>query len=106
MTKSRILLTLFLSFVAVTAASAQDDDDRVLKLAEPDFTLIILPTSLRLPVHGSAFRVTHRFTRPLSSDSCPNSVWGDALRLASSARTGLAHRVAIAPTPPSVQHRA
>ena len=105
MTKSRILLTVFLSFVAVTAAYAQDDDDRVLKLAEPDFTLIGLPTSLRLPVHGSAFRVTHRFTRPLSCDTCPNSVWGDALGLDSGARIGLEYRFGIAPNAEVVVHR-
>jgi hypothetical protein len=106
MTKMRILLTVILSFVAMTAAYAQDDDDRVLKLAEPDFTLISLPTSLRLPMHGSAFRVTHRFTRPLSCDTCPNSVWGDALGLDSGARIGLEYRFGIAPNAEVVVHRA
>ena len=49
------------------AAQASDaDDDTALKPAEPDFTLISLPTSLRLPKYKSAFRVTHRFTRPLN----------------------------------------
>ncbi|HEX9709987.1 MAG TPA: DUF5777 family beta-barrel protein [Candidatus Thermoplasmatota archaeon] len=33
--------------------------------AIPDFTSINLPTTLRLPRHKVAFRVTHRFARPL-----------------------------------------
>jgi hypothetical protein len=106
MTKTPILLTLLLSLLAATAASAQDDDDRVLKLAQPDFTLVSLPTSLRLPVRGSAFRVTHRFTRPLSCEGCPNSVWGDALGLDSGARIGLEYRFGIAPNTEVVVHRA
>jgi hypothetical protein len=105
MTKTPILSTLLFLLLAATAASAQDDDDRVLKLAEPDFTLISLPTSLRLPVHGSAFRVTHRFTRPLSCEACPNSVWGDALGLDSGARIGLEYRFGIARNTEVVVHR-
>src|SRR2546426_3166701 len=49
------------------AAQDQGDPDRDLHLAQPDFTLITLPTTLRLPRFKSAFRVTHRFTRPLGS---------------------------------------
>lgn len=33
--------------------------------SQPDFTLVGLPTTLRVPKYRSAFRVTHRFTRPL-----------------------------------------
>ena len=33
--------------------------------AEPDFTVVDLPTNLRLPRHKLAFRLTHRFGRPL-----------------------------------------
>ncbi len=33
--------------------------------AIPDFTTINLPTTLRLPRHKLAFRITHRFARPL-----------------------------------------
>jgi Membrane bound beta barrel domain (DUF5777) len=106
MTKTRILWTVILSLLAATAGYAQDDDDRVLKLAEPDFTLISLPTSLRLPEHGSAFRVTHRFTRPLSCDTCPNSVAGDAFGLDSGARIGLEYRFGLAPNAEVVVHRA
>jgi hypothetical protein len=41
-----------------------DPDVRVDAL-QPDFDLAALPTTLRMPVHKLAFRVTHRFTRPL-----------------------------------------
>jgi hypothetical protein len=44
---------------------ADYDHDLDLDRAEPDFTLIDLPTNLRLPRHGFAFRLTHRFARSL-----------------------------------------
>jgi hypothetical protein len=47
------------------AADPDEDPDADVNLAQPDFTLAALPTSLRLPRHRSAFRVTHRFGRPL-----------------------------------------
>ena len=51
-----------------TATSAvQDDPDRDVNLAQPDFNLAALPTTLRLPKYGSAFRITHRFGRPLGA---------------------------------------
>jgi hypothetical protein len=110
MTKTtRILTTLVLSLLAATVSYAQaddDGDDKVLKLAEPDFTLISLPTSLRLPVHGSAFRVTHRFTRPLNCDLCPNSLAGDAFGLDYGARIGLEYRYGILPNTEIGVHRA
>jgi hypothetical protein len=83
-----LMVQLFMA-VSVAGAFAQDEDDRVLKLAEPDFTLISLPTSLRAPRGKGAFRVTHRFTRPLDCDQCANSVWGDAFGLDNGARIGL-----------------
>lgn len=50
---------------ASAAAQAKERDDAVLDRAQPDFTLVNLQTSLRLPKYKSAFRVTHRFTRSL-----------------------------------------
>jgi hypothetical protein len=41
-----LLFVAVLAFVAPHAALAADDDAAVLKPAEPDFTLINLPTSL------------------------------------------------------------
>jgi hypothetical protein len=52
---------------ADTVIATQDDDDPDLdvNLAQPDFTLVGLPTTLRMPKGKFAFRVTHRFGRPL-----------------------------------------
>jgi len=36
---------------------------------QPDFALAALPTTLRMPAHKLAFRVTHRFTRSLGEGS-------------------------------------
>jgi hypothetical protein len=47
---------------AADVAAADDaDDDTVLDPAEPDFVLVNLPTSMRLPRHTGNFRLTHRF---------------------------------------------
>lgn len=48
------------------AAQADDDDpDLDVNVAQPDFTIVALPTTLRMPKGKFAFRVTHRFGRPL-----------------------------------------
>jgi hypothetical protein len=46
---------------ASQSAAAAVDDEGSLQLAEPDFRVIALPTTLRLPRHGSNFQLTHRF---------------------------------------------
>ena len=51
-------------------SDAQDKpvvNDRAVNPSQPDFTIIGLPTTLKMPRFGSAFRVTHRFTRSLGS---------------------------------------
>jgi len=45
--------------------AADDDPDRDINVSQPDFTVITLPTTLRLPRMRSAFRLTHRFARSL-----------------------------------------
>jgi len=50
---------------SATSAAATDPDDLEVDKSEPDFTVIDLPTNLRLPRHKLAFRLTHRFSRPL-----------------------------------------
>lgn len=42
-------------------APLDEDDDAVLDPAEPDFTVINLPTTYVLPRHKGHFRITHRF---------------------------------------------
>ena len=109
-TAMRTIFTLTLSLLLLSTGSyAQnndDGDDRALKLAEPDFTLISLPTSLRLPVNGSEFHLTHRFTRPLSCDLCPNSLAADAFGMDFGARIGLEYRYGILPNTQIGVHRA
>jgi hypothetical protein len=52
---------------ATTTTTTDDDPDLDFDPLQPDFTIINLPTTLRLPRHKSAFRVTHRFGRPLGA---------------------------------------
>jgi hypothetical protein len=63
------LLALALGAMIAPAASAQtadeEDPDLEVNVAQPDFNLAALPTNLRLPRGKFAFRVTHRFARPL-----------------------------------------
>ena len=91
----RLLAALAVTLTLSPAAFAQqDEDDAVLKLAEPDFTLVGLPTSLRLARFKSAFRVTHRFTRPLGQGDF-GDLAGDLFGIDSGALIGLEYRFGI-----------
>jgi hypothetical protein len=70
------------------------DPDRNLNFSQPDFTIITLPTTLRLPRYRSAFRVTHRFGRPLGAGDI-GDLAGDLFGLDSGAVIGLEYRYAI-----------
>jgi hypothetical protein len=48
------------------ASDPGDDPDRDVNVAQPDFALGALPTTLRLPKFGLAFRMTHRFAEPIA----------------------------------------
>ena len=64
-----LLVGLCLSLPAVSPAQTpndQDSKDRSLNVVQPDFTVVNLPTTLRLPRMKSAFRVTHRFGKSLT----------------------------------------
>ena len=90
------LLTIGLMLLGAVPVHAQDvdeDDPAILRLAEPDYTLIALPTGLRLPKNKSAFRITHRFTRPLNDDF--GKVAEDLFGVDSSATVGLEYRYGI-----------
>ncbi len=70
------------------------EDDEGMSKVEPDFTIVNLPTTLRLPKFGSAFRVTHRFTRPLNDGSFGNLV-EDFFGFDGGAQIGLEYRFGI-----------
>jgi hypothetical protein len=95
----RRLFALVSALVVVASppalAQAPDDDPAALKLAVPDFALVGLPTTLRLPRFGSSFRVTHRFTRPLNDDF--SDVLDDFFGIDSGAQIGLEYRFGIVP---------
>ena len=76
------------------AAQDQGDTDRDLNLAQPDFTIVNLPTTLRLPRFKSAFRVTHRFARPLGAGDF-GSLLEDFFGLDSGAQIGLEYRFGL-----------
>jgi hypothetical protein len=86
------LLLVFL--IAAVPARAQSDDDAALRPAEPDFSLINLPTTLPLPKFGSDFHLTHRFNLDLTSVD-----FGDAAAnlfgLDNGANIGLEYRFGI-----------
>jgi hypothetical protein len=48
--------------------TADDNADAELMLAEPDFRVLNLPSTLRLPVRGSNFQLTHRFNGNLRQE--------------------------------------
>ena len=78
-----------------SASAAQDDDpDMDPNRAQPDFTLLSLPTNLRLPRHKAAFRVTHRFGRPLGQGDF-GDLAADLFGLDSGAQIGLEFRYGL-----------
>jgi hypothetical protein len=62
--------------------------------AIPDFTTINLPTTLRLPRHKLAFRITHRFARPLGDGDFGDLV-SDFFGFDSGAQVGLELRFGL-----------
>ena len=90
-------MAALLTAAAVSAqqpAVSADDPDRDVNLAQPDFSLTALPTTLRLPRLRSAFRVTHRFGRPLG-DGDFGDLLGDLFGLDSGALIGLEYRFGV-----------
>ena len=86
-------MSLWPAFVE-TAVAQQTSDDSALNLAQPDFTLAALPTTLRLPKYKGSFRVTHRFARPLGAGSF-GSLAEDFFGIDSGAQIGLEFRYGI-----------
>ena len=74
----------------------QSDPDVRVDALQPDFDLAALPTTLRMPVHKLAFRVTHRFTRPLGQGDF-GDLASDFFGFDSGAQIGLELRYGLAP---------
>jgi hypothetical protein len=77
----------------VTVPPPEGTDDRQLVLAEPDFTLVNLPTTLRLPRHSLNFRLTHRFLANLRQNSFSDNL-DDLFGLDNGAIIGIEFRFA------------
>jgi hypothetical protein len=67
-------LIVSLAFVAPIARAQEADDDAKLRPAEPDFTVVNLPTTLPLPLFKGNFHLTHRFAENLRADNFSKQV--------------------------------
>lgn len=103
--RAGLALTLILALAASAAAQAQDpapapkpaaddDPDRDINISQPDFTVITLPTTLRLPKMRSAFRLTHRFHRSLGQGDF-GDLADSAFGIDNGASVGLEYRFGI-----------
>ena len=79
---------------APAAQAPEEDSDRDLNLAQPDFSLVNLRTTLRLPRFKSAFRVTHRFGRSLGQGDF-GDLASDLFGLDSGGLIGLEYRFGL-----------
>jgi Membrane bound beta barrel domain (DUF5777) len=96
MTCSRLVILAAVCALSCPAlALAQEDDpDRDLQLSQPDFTIVNLPTTLRVPRHKGVFRLTHRFARPLGEGDF-GDLLSDFFGLDNGAQIGLEYRFGI-----------
>lgn len=104
-----LLLSLLVSPSAAVAQASSGGDaaqaqpardplaDRIFNPAEPDFTLVTLPTNLRMPAGRFAFRLTHRFSRPLDGGPRFGNLLEDFFGFDSAAAIGLELRYGLMP---------
>ncbi|HXT69209.1 MAG TPA: DUF5777 family beta-barrel protein [Vicinamibacterales bacterium] len=85
-------------------AATDPDQDLRPNPAQPDFTLGALPTTLRMPSGKFAFRLTHRFARPIASGSA-GDFFADFFGFDSSARVGFELRYGVRPGTQVALHR-
>ena len=87
-----------------TPPPERSDPDIPVNALQPDFNLAALPTTLRMPSRKWAFRITHRFTRPLGqgdfSDLLSNGFGFDG-----GAQIGFELRYGLRPGTQIVVHR-
>jgi hypothetical protein len=96
MTCSRlVILAAVCALSCPSLALAQEEDpDRDLQLQQPDFTIVNLPTTLRVPRHKGVFRLTHRFARPLGQGDF-SDLAADFFGLDNGAQIGLEYRFGL-----------
>ena len=80
---------------AASPSQSAEDDDAAPVLAEPDFRVLNLPSTLPLPVHGSSFQLTHRFNGNLRRGSLGTNA-GNLFGLDQGAAVGFEYRFGIA----------
>jgi hypothetical protein len=78
-----------------SAVESDGTDEAELMLAEPDFRVLNLPSTLRLPVHGSSFQMTHRFNGNLRRGGFNDNA-GNLFGLDQGAAVGFEYRFGIA----------
>jgi len=78
-----------------TQSAMGDDDEAVLDPVEPDFVVVNLPTTLRLPLHKGNFRLNHRFAGNLRAGSFGENA-SNLFGLDQGAVIGLEYRFAVA----------
>jgi hypothetical protein len=78
-----------------SGAATGHDDDGELVLAEPNFRVLNLPSTLRLPVRGSSFELTHRFNGNLRQGSFSENA-GNLFGLDQGAVVGFEYRFGLA----------
>lgn len=89
---------------ARSAPPAEERDDREIDPVEPDFVVVNLPTQARMPRGGWAFRVTHRFSRPLG-DGDLGDLAADLFGFDSGGQIGLELRYGLARATQAGVHR-
>ena len=77
------------------APVVRENDDAVLRPAEPDFVVVNLPTTLRLPRFRSNFRITHRFAGNLRNGTFGHQA-SDLFGIDQGAIIGFEYRFAVA----------
>jgi hypothetical protein len=80
---------------APPASVVVEADDAVLNPAEPDFVVVNLPTTLRLPRFKSNFRLTHRFAGNLKNGTFSQQA-GNLFGIDQGAIIGFEYRFAVA----------
>lgn len=74
----------------------RNDPDVVVDPMQPEFNLMALPTTLRMPAGKWAFRVTHRFTRDLGEGDA-GDLFSNLFGLDGGAQIGLEVRYGVLP---------